>query len=129
VTDSKYHTPEAGKLEGRVFAPRTAGELAEAIELIFDYRGDVTLELRSGEKVEGYVFNRDLHAPRPFVEVFSRTQPDLRRIFNDEIAVIALTGVDTASGKSWDAWMAKKESQRKAEADQVAAEARARGHL
>ena len=47
----------------------------------------------------------------------------------EEIVAISFTGEDTASGKSWEAWVAKKESQRKAEAEQVAHAARARGHL
>jgi len=33
MTDSKYHTPGASSLEGRVFRPATANELAEAVEL------------------------------------------------------------------------------------------------
>ncbi|MCZ6780213.1 MAG: hypothetical protein O7C73_01055 [Nitrospirae bacterium] len=42
---------------------------------------------------------------------------------------IAFTGEDTASGKSWEAWAAKKESERCAEAQKVAEAASARGHL
>lgn len=46
-----------------------------------------------------------------------------------QISSISFTGQDTASGKSWEAWVAKKESQRLAEALQIAEDARARGHL
>ena len=48
MTDTKNHTATAsGSLEGRVFRPTSQQDLAEAIELAFDYRGDVTLELTS----------------------------------------------------------------------------------
>ena len=34
-------------------------KLADGIEQAFDYRGDVTVTLRTGEKIEGYIFDRD----------------------------------------------------------------------
>lgn len=129
MTDSKYHTPEFGTLEGREFRPATVSELAEAVEQAFDYRGDVTLELTSGAKVEGYVFNRDATGPRPFLQLFPKNEAGACAIPYSEIVAIVFTGKDTASGKSWEAWVAKKESQRRAEAEQAAADAKARGHL
>jgi hypothetical protein len=128
VTDSKYHTPEAGPLEGRVFRPDDPAELAEAIEKAFDFRGDVTIELTSGRRIEGYVFNRHPTGERPYLEMFP-TDGGSTQIPYVEITTIAFTGKDTASGKSWEAWIAKKESQRQADARQAEADARARGHL
>jgi len=62
--------------------------------------------------------------------LFPADRPDARQIIRySEIASIAFTGEDTANGKSWEAWVSKKESERKAEAERVAADARARGHL
>jgi hypothetical protein len=129
MTDTKQHGPEEGSLQGKVFRPTNSMELAEAVELVFDYRGDVTLRLASGETIEGYVFNRQGSGPRPFLQVFPKKDAGLREIPYADIVSLAFTGEDTASGKSWEAWVAKKESQRKAEIDRVAAEARARGHL
>ncbi|MBI4400703.1 MAG: hypothetical protein HY581_03625 [Nitrospirae bacterium] len=129
MTDSKYHEPEAGSLEGCVFRPTTLKELAEAVEQAFDYRGDVTLELTSGAKIEGYIFNRTPTGSRPFLQLFPKGEAGECVIPYADVASIAFTGKDTASGKSWEAWVAKKESQRRAEADQAAAEAKARGHL
>ena len=129
MTDAKYHTPEHGGLQGRTFRPNGVAELAEAIELVFDYRGDVTLELASGERLVGYVFNRVRDTTPPYVDLFLDGQPKPRRIGYQEILTLTFTGKDTASGKSWESWVAKKESQRKAEAEQVAADARARGYL
>ncbi len=87
------------------------------------------LELTSGEQLTGYLFNREAGGPDPVIEVFPQDSPAPRRIRYRDLAAIAFTGEDTASGKSWEAWVSKKDSQRKAEADRVEAEARARGHL
>jgi transcriptional antiterminator Rof (Rho-off) len=131
MTDTKNHTAAAwgGSLQGRVFTPRSAQELADAIELAFDYRGDVTLELKSGEAICGYLFNRDVNDGRPWVELFPASSSGTRRLSYDEVATIAFSGEDTASGKSWEQWVAKKESERKLEAARIAADAKARGHL
>ena len=131
MTDTKQHSPagDPASLQGRVFTPQSHRELAEAIELAFDYRGDVTISLRSGEVICGYLFNREVSSGRSWVEVFPASHPDARRVYYDEVATIAFTGEDTANGKSWDAWVTKKESERKLEAAQVATQAHARGHL
>ena len=129
MTDDKYRAPESVTLEGRVFRPATTNDLAEAVELAFDYRGDVTLELRSGEALEGYLFNRESSGSAPCVLIFPRANKEMRRVPFAEVAAIAFTGKDTASGKSWEAWVAKKASQRRAEAQEAAEAAKARGHL
>ncbi len=129
MTDDKYRAPEGMTLEGRVFRPATLAELAEAVEQAFDYRGDVTLELTSGVTIEGYVFNRYPSGPRPFLQLFAKQETGTLEIPYADISAIAFTGKDTASGKSWEAWVTKKESQRRTEADQAEAAAKARGHL
>lgn len=128
MTDSKYHTPEHTWLEGKVFRPATPAELAEAVELAFDYRGDVTLVLASGERIVGYLFNREAAGPTPRLQIFPELG-GMREVPYADVASIAFSGEDTASGKSWEAWVAKKESERRAEAQRAEAEARARGHL
>ena len=129
MTDSKNHTSEVGSLQGRLFRPGSTAELIEAIDQAFDYRGDVLLELKSGVKVEGYVFNRDTAAKHPSLQIYPRGETAARQIPYADIVTVAFTGEDTASGKSWEAWVAKKESQRQAESDAAAADARARGFL
>ena len=125
-----HHFPsDPESLEGRFFRPATHAELVEAVEQAFDYRGDVTLELVSGRTVEGYVSNRDVEAPEPFLHIFPKNESVEQVIRYAEIKAVGFTGKDTASGKSWEAWVAKKEAQRRAETDQASAEARARGHL
>ena len=125
-----HHFPsESDSLEGRVFRPATVLELREAVEQAFDYRGDVLLELSSGKRVEGYVSNRDAQAVEPFLEMFPKDEPGIHIIRFADITAISFTGKDTASGKSWEAWVMKKEAQRWAEAEQASNDARARGHL
>jgi hypothetical protein len=129
MTDAKYHAPEIGSLEGRVFRPETPAELSEAIELAFDYRGDITVELKSGSLVTGYLFNRTATGEQPAIELFPATSSGTMTIPYSEVASIAFTGEDTATGKSWETWVAKKASDRQREVERVTAEAKARGHL
>ena len=99
------------------------------MDVAFDYRGDVTLELASGETVTGYIFNRNSAAVSPILQLFPKDQSGTRVIPYADILAIAFTGEDTASGKSWEIWVTKKESERKAEAERIKAETQARGHL
>ena len=109
--------------------PTSAAETAEAVELAFDYRGDVTLSLKSGESLAGYLFNRHVAAADSYLDLFPADCPDARRIPYADIATIAFTGEDTANGKSWETWVSKKESERRAEAAKVEADARTKGYL
>src|SRR4051812_15775523 len=45
-------------LEGWIPTVATDEELRVALEKAFDYRGDVTLTLKDGRRVEGYIFDR-----------------------------------------------------------------------
>ena len=131
MTDTKNHSAGsvAGSPEGRVFRPASFAELAEAVELAFDYRGDVTVSLKSGESLSGYLFNRQVNGSDSYLELFPSDSAQARQIHYDQIAAIAFTGEDTATGKSWESWIAKKDSERRAEVERVAAEAHARGIL
>jgi len=127
--ETKTHGHDHPKLEGNVFRPKNFAELVDAIDVAFDYRGDVTLELRDGRSVQGYIFNRERDIAAPIVKLFPKNQPGELMIPYSDIASIAFSGEDTAFGKSWDAWAKKNADQRKAEAARAVAEAAARGHL
>jgi hypothetical protein len=130
MTDTKNHIAAiAGSLEGRVFTPNSTLEITEAVELAFDYRGDVTLTLRSGESVTGYIYNRHAGTTDPYLELFPADRPDAQRIPYADITTIAFTGEDTANGKSWETWVSKKESERRTEAEKIEAVARTKGYL
>jgi len=115
-------------LEGAVFTFQSEADRVEAIDKAFDYRGDITLTLHN-EQVEGYIFNREPKATPPRIQVFIKGSAEPRIIPYADVIAIAFTGKDTADGKSWDAWVSKKESERQAEADRIKAEAEAQGHL
>jgi len=125
-THPATHRPDS--LQGAVFTFKSDKDRFEAIDKAFDYRGDVTMTVR-GEQVEGYIFNRDAKASPPRIEVFVKGSEEPKIIPYADVSAIAFTGKDTADGKSWDAWVNKKESERKAEADRIEAEAKAQGHL
>ena len=115
-------------LEGTVFTIHSDAERNEAIDKAFDYRGDVTLTLVN-EQVECFIFNRDATENPPRVEIFIKGTDQPRVIPYADIKAIAFTGRDTADGKSWTAWVSKKEGERKAEAERIRAENEAQGHL
>lgn len=130
MTDTKNHTAVTpASLEGRVFKPTSPAEIMEAIDLAFDYRGDVTLSLQSGESITGYLFNRQVAGDNSYLELFPVGHQSPQRISYQSIESIAFTGEDTANGKSWEAWVSKKESERRAEAEKVEAAARTHGYL
>jgi len=128
--DIKTHptSHRQASLQGVAFTFQTEAERTEAIDKAFDYRGDVTLTLHN-EVVEGYIFNREPKAVPPRIEVFIKDSDDARVIPYADVTAITFTGKDTADGKSWDAWVSKKESERIAEAERIKAEAAAQGHL
>jgi hypothetical protein len=96
-------------LEGWI--PELAGEdaLREALEKAFDYRGDVTLTLKSGERIEAYIFNRQSGATlaESYVQYFTPSANDKRKLSYAEIARLEFTGKDRAAGKHWEAWVEK----------------------
>jgi hypothetical protein len=93
-------------------------EFEQLVEKAFDYRGDVTLQLKDGRSLVGYVFNREHQGSKrcsePFLELMPSTSPDKVPFKYSEISTIQFTGEDTAAGKSWDEWMVKEEAKKKA---------------
>jgi transcriptional antiterminator Rof (Rho-off) len=103
--------------------------LFEVIEAAFDYRGDVTLELKDGSRIEGYIFNRETRGTEPYILIFPKDETGSKAIQYTDIVAVEFTGEDTAFGNSWEAWVAKSEAMRMAEAERTLAEAEARGDL
>jgi hypothetical protein len=69
----------------------------------------VTLHLKNGSLVEGYLFDRDPNAGSLRIMVKGRKQT----VRYDEIEQLAFTGRDMADGRSWEAWV-RKYAERKA---------------
>jgi hypothetical protein len=95
------------QLEGLV--PELAGEedLRQALEKAFDYRGDVTLTLKNGERIEAYIFNRIAGATLAdsYLQYFTPKAPEKRKVSYAEIARLEFTGKDRAAGKHWEDWV------------------------
>ena len=96
-------------VEGWIPDVATEGELREALEKAFDYRGDITLTLKNGNKLEGYIFDRvsGSNLKSSFVRILPKDSNQRQKISYDDIAALAFTGRDTAAGKSWEAWVKK----------------------
>jgi hypothetical protein len=96
-------------LQGRVFESISDDELRDALEKAFDYRGDVTVSLKDGSAVEGYIFDRRTGATLSdsVVRLFPKSEPVKKTIPYDQIAGLSFTGRDTAAGKTWEAWLKK----------------------
>ncbi len=105
------------------------GDLAAQVEKAFHYRGDVTLRLSGGRSLAGYLFNRDGEGEGAFIQVMLSEGAGSVTIPYREIEEIVLSGADAADGKSYEAWKAKKNGERKAEAEQIATEMRRQGLL
>jgi hypothetical protein len=97
-------------LEGWVPSLASEEEIRTAFEKAFDYRGDLTITLKSGQKIEGYIFDRKNDGRTLndcMVRMMPKGRPDKVKIPYSEIAALAFTGKDTAAGKSFAAWVKK----------------------
>ena len=94
-------------LEGWVPALASEEDLKAALEKAFDYRGDITLTLQSGEKIEAYIFNRSTGATLAdsWVQYFTPNAQEKRKVSYAEIARLEFTGKDRAAGKHWEDWV------------------------
>lgn len=100
---------ERENLEGWIPELASEQELHMALEKAFDYRGDVTITRKNGEKVEGYIFDRRSGGSLrdSVVRLYPKNSSEKIAIRYADIAALAFTGRDTAAGKSWEAWMKK----------------------
>lgn len=96
-------------LEGWIPELASEQEVKSALEKAFDYRGDVTLTLKSGERFEAYIFDRKTGSTLAdsYVRLFPVTSNEKRQITYGEIARLEFTGKDRAAGKHWEDWVQK----------------------
>jgi hypothetical protein len=106
---------ERRNLEGWVPALANPDDLRQALGQALDYRGDVTLTLGSGERIEAFIFNCRTGATLADsrVEYFTPGAPEKRGVSYAEIARLEFSGKDRAAGKQWEDWV-KKYRERKA---------------
>jgi hypothetical protein len=106
---------ERDNLEGWIPTLVTDDDLREAMLKALDYRGDVTLTLKSGERIEAFIFNckSGPALADSYVQYYTPTAPEKRKLGYAEIAGVEFTGKDRAAGKHWEDWV-KKYNERKA---------------
>ncbi|HEX4005863.1 MAG TPA: hypothetical protein VHX60_06790 [Acidobacteriaceae bacterium] len=97
------------QLEGWIPTLASDGDVRQALEKAFDYRGDITLTLKDGRVVQGYVFDRRNGATleESAVRVIPAGERTRLSIPYSEIAALAFTGRDNAAGRTFDAWIKK----------------------
>jgi hypothetical protein len=100
---------EKENLEGWIPSLASDEEIREALEKAFDYRGDITLTLKNGQQVQGYVFDRrdGSTLAECAVRIIPSTERTKLSIAYADIAAIHFSGRDTAAGKSFEAWVKK----------------------
>ena len=106
---------EHENLEGWIPELVSDEDLRQALEKAFDYRGDVAITLKSGERVEAFIFNRKPGATLAdsYVQYFTPSASDKRKVSYAEIARLEFSGKDRAAGKHWEGWV-KAYNERKA---------------
>jgi hypothetical protein len=100
---------EHEQLEGWVPALASEDDLRLALGKALDYRGDVTLTLKSGERIEAFIFNCQTGSTLAdsYVQYFTPSAPEKRKVSYAEIARMEFSGKDRAAGKHWEAWVQK----------------------
>ncbi len=97
-------------LQGWIPQLESEADLRTALEKAFDYRGDISITLRDGSKIEGYVFDRRCDGPALSdcqVRLFPKDRHEKVAIRYSDIAELSFTGKDTAAGKSFETWLKK----------------------
>lgn len=82
-------------------------EFSDSLSQIVDYRGDSTIFLEDGSTLEGYIFD----VVNEYLHIYP-TEGDKQEIPIAQVTKVEVTGKDTAEGKSWEAWVAKKKKEK-----------------
>ena len=100
---------EAENLEGWIPELADEAELRLALEKAFSYRGDVTLTLKNGERIEAFIFDRRTGKTLAdsWLHYFAPNAPEKRKLGYAEIARLEFSGKDRAAGKHWEDWVKK----------------------
>jgi hypothetical protein len=98
---------EHENLEGWIPSLASDDDLRKALEKALDYRGDITLTLKNGERIEAFVFNRQAgqSLADSYVHYFTPKAVEKRKVSYAEIARLEFTGKDRAAGKHWEDWV------------------------
>ena len=100
---------EHEQLEGWVPELASEEDLRIALGKALDYRGDVTLTLKSGERIEAFIFNCKTGPTLAdsFVQYFTPNSQEKRKVGYSDIVRVEFSGKDRAAGKHWEDWVKK----------------------
>ena len=92
------------------WSPELTGQekIKSALDRAFDYRGDVTLTLKNGERLEGFVFDRSTQNPSPAdwtVRLIPKDGSGRVTVRFADLAGLEFTGRDMAAGTNFEAWL------------------------
>ena len=106
---------EHERLEGWVPDLASEDDVRNALEKAFDYRGDVTVTTKSGERIEAFIFNRHTGSTLAdsYVQYFAPNAATKQKLSYADIARLEFSGKDRAAGKHWEDWV-KAYNERKA---------------
>lgn len=104
--------PEESSLEGWIPEPGEELSISQIIDMAYDYRGNTTIRKTDGTEVVGYIFNRSQDSGDPLIEYFDEAGDGPFTLPYSEIENILFTGKDTAAGKSYEAWLERKQREK-----------------
>src|SRR5450759_1685722 len=83
-------------LEGWIPPLASDPEIRAALEKAFDYRGDITLTLKDGSKIEGYLFDRRQGATleQSFIRIIPMNNQGKVNVAYSDVAALVFTGRD-----------------------------------
>jgi len=98
---------EHAQLEGWVPTLASDEDLRQALDKALDYRGDVTLTLKNGERIEAFIFNCQTGPTLAdsFLQYYTPSSPEKRKVSYADIARVEFSGKDRAAGKHWEDWV------------------------
>ncbi len=87
-------------------------DIEKQIDAAYDFRGHVTIKLKDGKTVEGFIFNRQFKNPKlkrdNFIEVVLKGSGDKAEIDIGTVLSVEITGEDCAEGNSYANYLKKK---------------------
>ena len=107
---------EHQQLEGWIPTLANEEDLRQALDKALDYRGDITLTLKNGERIEAFIFNCQTGPTLAdsFLQYYTPSSNEKRKLSYTDIARVEFSGKDRAAGKHWEDWV-KSASQRVSE--------------
>jgi hypothetical protein len=88
--------------------------IEEQIEKAYDFRGHVTVILRDGKTLVGFLYNRVTGADA-YIELYPKDKPGSVKFAYTEIAKVDCTGEDCAAGDSYQDYLKRKAEREKGE--------------